>query len=90
MVQTVNQETTEAQANSSEIFVKSAGPYIFSSGVSAWGTIITLYPDGRKFYFQFRGRFKNPVEINSYTYKVELDGTVINDSAGQKYDFLNE
>lgn len=94
-----------AGLNVSDIFVKSAGEYYFSSGAGGWSTGLTLNPDGSFtgshydmdmgsggvgymvtiYQSKFHGRFKNPVAVNSYTYRVELDGNIVIDSPNGQY-----
>lgn len=103
VVQTNSNAGTEL--NVSDIFVKSAGEYYFSSGAGGWSTELTLSPDGSFtgshydtdmgsggagyvatiYQSEFHGRFKNPVAVNSYTYKVELDGNLVIDSPNAQY-----
>lgn len=103
--QTETQETGSETAGSLDIFTSSAGNYYFSSGAGAWGTVLTLHPDGSfegsyhdsdagssgagyvatVYQSAFHGRFVNPVEINSYTCKMELEGDVVVDSGSGQY-----
>lgn len=95
--------TADSAANPSNIFALSSGSYYFSSGAGGWGTTMNLNADGSFtgsysdtdmgvsevtiYQCNFHGQFKNPVQVNEYTYQIELDGNIeIEPRTGGEFD----
>lgn len=69
--------STELTLNPDGSFTGSYSDMDMGSG--GVGYMVTIYQS------KFHGQFKNPVVVNSYTYKVELDGNIVIDSPNGQY-----
>ena len=80
-----------------EVFAQLTDPFVFVSGAGAWGTIMTIQPDGTftgrydasdldiHYFCVFNGSLSQPVQVGDYTYSVTLESLEQEGTEGEEH-----